>query len=83
MDRKLYKAADYERFTGRLVKLMTFDPVGGNRHFEGRLLSFADGKLIIDTADRGRRKKSKTETVGAKVEIVLTNVEKANLVPEI
>jgi ribosome maturation factor RimP len=83
MDRKLYKAVDYERFTGRVVKVMTFEPVGGNRHFEGRLLSFADGKLTVDTADRGRAKKAKIETAGAKVEIALANVEKANLVPEI
>ncbi len=83
MDRKLYKASDYERFAGRLVKLMTFEPVGGNRHFEGRLVSFTDGKLTVDTADRGRTKKSKAEPVGGQVEIVLTNVEKANLVPEI
>jgi len=83
MDRKLYQAADYERFTGRLVKLALFEPVSGNRHFEGRLVSFANGKLTVDTADRGRMKKSKAEPVGAKVEIALTNVEKANLVPEI
>jgi len=83
MDRKLYKAADYERFTQRVVKLGLFEPVGGNRHIEGRLVSFADGKLTVDTADRGRAKKDKTEPVGAKVEIALANVEKANLVPEI
>jgi len=83
MDRKLYKAADYVRFTQRVVKLGLFEPVGGNRHIEGRLVSFADGKLTVDTADRGRAKKGKTEPVGAKVEIALTNVEKANLVPEI
>jgi len=83
MDRKLYKAADYERFKGRLVKVMTFEPVGGNRHFEGRLMNFTDGKLTVDTADRGRAKKAKVEPAGAAVEIALTNVEKANLVPEI
>jgi ribosome maturation factor RimP len=83
LDRKLYKAADYERFTERVVKLGLFEPVGGNRHIEGRLVSFADGKLTVDTADRGRAKKGKTEPVGAKVEIALANVEKANLVPEI
>ncbi len=37
LDRKLSKPADFERFTGSLVKLMTRDPVNGNRHFEGRL----------------------------------------------
>ena len=83
MDRKLYKAADYERFTGRLVKLTTFEPVGGNRHFEGRLVSFAGGTLTVDTADRGRARKGKAEPIGGSVEIALTNVEKANLVPEI
>ena len=82
MDRKLYKAADYERFTGRLVKLTTFEPVGGNRHFEGRLVSFADGIATLDPADRGRLKK-KAEVAAERVEIVLTNIEKANLVPEI
>ncbi len=85
MDRKLYKAADYERFTGRLVKLMTFEPINGNRHFEGRLVSFADGRVMVNTADRGREKKKKAvaEESTAAVEIALANVEKANLVPEI
>ncbi len=84
MDRKLYKAADYERFMGRLVKVMTFEPVNGNRHFEGRLTSFADGRLTVNTADRGREKKPKVAVPEATpVEILLTNVEKANLVPEI
>jgi ribosome maturation factor RimP len=83
MDRKLYKATDYERFTGRLVKVMTFEPVGGNRHFEGRLVGFADGKLTVDMTDRGRAKKAKLETAGTQVEIAFANVEKANLVPEI
>ena len=83
MDRKLYKAADYERFTGRLVKVMTFEPVGGSRHFEGRLTGFTDGTLAVNTADRGRASRGKAEPSGGPVEIALTNVEKANLVPEI
>ena len=85
MDRKLYKAADYERFKGRLVKLTTFEPVNGNRHFEGRLVNFAGGFLTVDTADRGRTKKKslKIDPEAATVPIALTNVEKANLVPEI
>ncbi len=49
----------------------------------GRLVSFADGKLTVDTADRERAKKGKAEPVGSVVEIALANVEKANLVPEI
>src|ERR1700693_5422494 len=42
LDRELFRPADYERFTGSLVKLMTRQPVDGNRHFEGRLESFRD-----------------------------------------
>src|SRR3984957_13331587 len=37
LDRKLFRASDYERFTGSLVKLTTQQAVNGNRHFEGRL----------------------------------------------
>jgi ribosome maturation factor RimP len=37
LDRDLFRPADYERFTGSLVKLTTRQPVNGNRHFEGRL----------------------------------------------
>ena len=36
LDRKLSKAADYQRFVGSRVKLMTREPIAGNRHFEGR-----------------------------------------------
>src|SRR6476660_3440629 len=48
LDRKLLKAADYERFAGSRVKLMTRQPVNGNRHFEGKLESFRDGRLTLD-----------------------------------
>jgi len=83
LDRKLSRAADYERFTGSRVKLTTRDAVNGTRHFEGRLESFHDGQLVLDVGT-GPRKKSK-EAVAApqKLEISLANVEKANLVPEI
>src|SRR6266481_6685196 len=43
LDRKLLKAEDYQRFTGSRVKLMTREPLNGNRHFEGRLESFQEG----------------------------------------
>src|SRR5258707_3006895 len=41
LDRKLSRPADFERFTGSLVKLTTVNPVNGTRHFEGRLESFS------------------------------------------
>ncbi|MBS1850036.1 MAG: ribosome maturation factor RimP [Acidobacteria bacterium] len=79
LDRKLLRAADYERFTGSKVKLMTREPVNGNRHFEGRLTGFQQGRLFLEL-DRERKKNRTSES---KVEIELANVEKANLVPEI
>jgi ribosome maturation factor RimP len=80
LDRKLSRAADFERFQGSRLKLTTRDPVNGNRHFEGRLEHFEAGRLILDLAEA--RKKSRPETP-QKLEIELANVEKANLVPEI
>jgi len=82
LDRKLTRAADYERFTGSKVKLMTREPVNGNRHFEGRLESFRDGRLTLDLSE-ARRKHRPKQDAPQKLEIDLVNVEKANLVPEI
>ena len=82
LDRKLSKPTDFERFTGSLVKLMTRDPVNGNRHFEGRLKAFAAGRLSLELTGRKKSKKQEEVAAGAAVEIELANVEKANLVPE-
>jgi ribosome maturation factor RimP len=84
LDRKLTKAADFSRFAGSRVKLMTRQPVNNNRHFEGRLESFHDGRLTLDlsVASHKSRKKMGADA-GKKIEIEFANVEKANLVPEI
>ncbi len=82
LDRKLSKPGDYQRFTGSLVKLMTRDPVNGNRHFEGRLKAFHDGRLSLELTPRKKSKKHEPVEPGTEVEIDLANVEKANLVPE-
>src|SRR3984885_11001061 len=47
LDRKLSRPADFERFTGSRVKLMTREPVDGNRHFEGLLEKFEQGRLTL------------------------------------
>ncbi len=87
LDRKLFRAADYERFTGSRVKLMTRNPVNGNRHFEGRLENFKDGKLTLDLRKPSKSNKKslqqKVTSAPEKLELDLANIEKANLVPEI
>lgn len=82
LDRKLVKPEDFTRFAGNRVKLMTREPVNGNRHFEGRIESFSDGKLTLETV-AGKKPKPGHAQPAAKVEIELANVEKANLAPEI
>ena len=82
LDRKLFRAADFERFQGSRVKLTTKEPVNGNRHFEGRLEHFAAGRLTLDLAEARKKFRPKQQEI-EKLEIELANVEKANLVPEI
>jgi ribosome maturation factor RimP len=84
LDRKLSKAADFTRFTGSRVKLMTRQPVNNNRHFEGRLESFHDGRITLDLSVASKKSRKKMgATAGEKIEIEFANVERANLVPEI
>ena len=85
LERKLYTAADYERFVGSLVKLQTFVPVADNRHFTGRLTTFQEGQLTLDLSavkQKGKAKKGSAAAT-ATVELSLSNVERANLVAEI
>jgi ribosome maturation factor RimP len=83
LDRKLTKAADFERFRGHRVKVMTREPVNNNRYFEGKLESFENGKLLLDLSAARKKKMRPKEGAAAKIEIELGNIEKANLVPEI
>ena len=84
LDRKLIKAADFTRFTGSRLKLTTRQPVDNNRHFEGRLESFTDGRLTLDLSVASHKSRKKMGAVaGEKIVIEFANVEKANLVPEI
>jgi len=83
LERKLFKAEDYKRFRGSLVKLQTFAPVNGNRHWQGRLTEFDGTVLTLDLSavkQKGKAKKAATEQT---IEIALSDVEKANLVAEI
>jgi ribosome maturation factor RimP len=85
LDRKLTKPSEFERFIGSRIKVMTKNPVNNNRFFEGRLESFNEGRLTLDTtvASKKSRKKMNVSADEQKLEIEFANVEKANLVPEI
>jgi ribosome maturation factor RimP len=88
LDRKLTSAKEFERFDKSLVKLQTFNPVNGNRHWQGRIEKVGDGKLELDlSAMKQKRQKGGKGAQKAQaqqnVEIEIANVEKAQLVPEI
>jgi ribosome maturation factor RimP len=82
LDRRLYGLNDYRRFTGSLVKVRTIEPVAGNRHWQGRLTNVSNHAITIDLSalkQKGKAKKANQETS----EIEISNIERANLVPEI
>jgi ribosome maturation factor RimP len=82
LDRRLTNLADFERFAGSLVKIKTFEPVSGNRHWQGRLVRIEGQTLGLDLAAVKQGKGKQKKAAEAAVEIELANVEKANLVPE-
>jgi ribosome maturation factor RimP len=47
LDRPLRHEADYRRFTGRLAKIVTTEPVGGQSAFAGRLSGVEDGVVLL------------------------------------
>jgi ribosome maturation factor RimP len=80
LDRKLRNAADFERFTGNKLKLVTREPVNNNRFFEGRLARFDGRELVLELPVSKKKKQAEDNT---QVVIELANVERANLIPEI
>jgi len=81
LDRKLTRPEDFARFVGSRVKLMTREPIEGNRFFEGRLESFQDGTLLL-AVSAAKAKRGKPEQPARQVPIAYSNIEKANLAPE-
>jgi ribosome maturation factor RimP len=86
LDRKLSNPEDFQRFAGSLVKVQTFEPVRNNRHWQGRLMaktgSGANETIMLDLNAVKQNSKSRKAGVST-VEIALSNIEKAQLVPEI
>lgn len=67
LERGLYKAADYERFTGRLAKLRTRRPINGQRNFRGKLQGINGDEVLFEDRTSGQ------------VKITLDSIAKANL----
>lgn len=55
LDRPLRGEADYRRFVGRLAKIVTREPVGGQSHFSGRLSGVDQGDVLLTEGRRAHR----------------------------
>jgi ribosome maturation factor RimP len=55
LDRPLRHAADYRRFTGRLAKLVSSEPIDGQSAFAGRLAGVEDGVVLLEEGRRTHR----------------------------
>jgi len=85
LDRKLRTVADFERFKGSLVKIQAFEPIAGNRHWQGRLTQVTTNGVTLDLgalkqSSKGRKAAAKANQ--EQLEIALANIEKASLIPE-
>jgi len=56
-ERPLKKAADLERAVGKNVYIKTYEPIEGEKEFEGELTDF-DGQTVTVTVKQKTRKKS-------------------------
>jgi ribosome maturation factor RimP len=82
LDRKLTKPEEFRRFAGSLVKVQTFEPIRNNRHWQGRLTAGPGDAITLDLS--AARQNSKSRKAGVEtVEIAFSNIEKAQLIPEI
>lgn len=55
LDRPLRHAADYRRFSGRLAKVVTMEPLQGQSAFSGRIIGFEDGHVLLEEGRRTHR----------------------------
>ena len=88
LDRKLNRADDFQRFSGCLAKVQTYEAIRNNRHWQGRLTAFSErgsegqgASITLDLTAVKQNSKSRKTGVST-VEIALSNIEKAHLVPE-
>lgn len=70
LDRALKKEADFVRFAGEKVQLKLRMPLAGRKNFIGIIGAVKDGLLQLDVD-------------GSQVEIELSNLDKARLVPNL
>lgn len=51
LDRPLTRDADFVRFAGKPARIVTHEPIEGQRNFRGRLAGLVDGAVLLALAD--------------------------------
>jgi ribosome maturation factor RimP len=71
LDRPLTRDADFVRFAGKAARIVTRDPIQGQRNFRGRLAGLMDGAVLLDLAE-GRQARIPRDLIAkARLEIEL------------
>ncbi len=70
LDRPLFTQEQYQRFIGHQIQFRLHAPQKGRRNFKGRLQAMQDERLVIQVDN-------------VELTVMLTDIEKANLVPEL
>jgi ribosome maturation factor RimP len=83
LDRRLDSADDFRRFAGSLAKVQTCEPVDGNRHWQGRLQDVNESGFALDLTGAMQKSKAARKMAAKTVTLSFSNIERANLVPEI
>ncbi len=55
LDRPLRHEADYRRFSGRLAKVVSTEPIDGQSAFSGRLRGVEEGHVVLEEGRRTHR----------------------------
>jgi ribosome maturation factor RimP len=55
LDRPLRHVRDYERFAGRLAKIVTTEPIGRQTAFAGRIKGIEDGAVLLEEGRKTHR----------------------------
>lgn len=71
LDRPLVKEEDYKRFAGRSARIRMKHPIQGQRNFKGTILAVENGRVSLELH------------AGKRMELSVSDIEKANLVAEI
>ena len=70
LDRPLFKAADFQRFSGQQVRMKLVRAIDGRRKFTGVLKGMQDDTVVV-------------ETDGQEVHLPMASIDQARLVPDI